>query len=228
MQRIIAISDLHGYLPEIEYETDILLIAGDLFPLEVQRSTSLSEEWLRSEFADWAKNVPAKYIVMVAGNHDFFFERVSPIKTELILGEVGLAEKVFYLENTLIEIEGIKIFGCPYCSGPFGWAFCPSDSVDWVKPKYDMIQDCDILLCHQPPKVGKVGCSYPGKPYERNFGSEYLAEVISKKNIGAVVCGHIHGGQHDGVDYNGTMVYNVSLKDEDYKVNYLPTKLILN
>ena len=42
--KICTISDLHGYLPNNIEESDLLLIAGDLIPLDIQSSYSLSEE----------------------------------------------------------------------------------------------------------------------------------------------------------------------------------------
>ena len=51
--KIIAISDLHGYLPTIEEQADIMLIAGDISPLKIQGMKTLMKEWMEEEFVPW-------------------------------------------------------------------------------------------------------------------------------------------------------------------------------
>ncbi|MBQ5449611.1 MAG: hypothetical protein IIT57_06185 [Treponema sp.] len=50
--KITAISDMHGYFPEIE-QTDLLLICGDFSPLEIQtkieRMFSINQNKIRSK-----------------------------------------------------------------------------------------------------------------------------------------------------------------------------------
>ena len=43
--KIAGISDLHGYLPNIE-KSDILLIAGDISPLNIQFNKPEMKKWL--------------------------------------------------------------------------------------------------------------------------------------------------------------------------------------
>ena len=50
-----------------------------------------------------------------------------------------------------------------------------------------------------------------------------LTKVFEDKKIGINFCGHIHTGDHYGVKYNDTTVYNVSLLDENYNEAYKPT-----
>jgi Icc-related predicted phosphoesterase len=77
-----------------------------------------------------------------------------------------------------------------------------------------------------PPKIDKVGCSYPYQPQERDFGSDSLRESIEvRDNIKYVFCGHVHTGIHDGVQFNKAMIYNVSVKNENYKDVYNVTYL---
>jgi hypothetical protein len=51
-----------------------------------------------------------------------------------------------------------------------------------------------------------------------------LAEAISNKpNIKYSVFGHIHSGEHRGTkNEHNTVMYNVSLKDENYVILYEP------
>lgn len=223
MIKICAISDLHGALPIIE-ECDVVFICGDTFPLEVQRINTESEAWFLTEFCDWVKKLPCKTVYMIAGNHSFWLERIGYDKfVQLIEEKTNLHGKLVYVKDGLIEIEGgLTLYGCPWCTGPKGWAF-----VDESCKKYDDIPDCDILLTHQPPRVKKLGCSYPGKVYEENWGSEELKQKIISKKIRYNFCGHIHTGTHGGITIPecDTKFYNVSIKDEDYRVAFKPTYL---
>lgn len=223
MVKICAISDLHGTLPEIG-QCDVLFICGDTFPLNIQINPEKCQKWLTNEFSEWAKNVPCKTIYFIAGNHDFALEIWGYDKTMEILEEIpGLHGKVIYVQDGLIEIEGgLTLYGCPWCTGPRGWAF-----VDVFATHYDSIPDCDILLTHQPPSVNKLGCSYPGTWQEECYGSYELKDVIKERKIRYNFCGHIHTGTHGGEGLIGceTEFYNVSLLDEDYKVAYEPLYL---
>lgn len=43
------------------------------------------------------------------------------------------------------------------------------------------------------------------------------------RNIKYALCGHVHSGEHTPQNYNNTIVMNVSLLDEDYKIAYKPS-----
>lgn len=213
-----AISDLHGTLPVIRW-CNVVFICGDTFPLEIQRINTECEAWFTTVFRDWVKSIPCKTVYIIGGNHCFWFERMGyDYIVNLINNTEGLAGKLVYIKDNLVETEeGITIYGCPYSTGPRGWAFISEDG-----SKYNNIPDCDVLLTHQPPKIGKLGCSYPDSKYERDFGSDVLRSIIDERNIQYNFCGHIHTGEHKGLRLHGTKFYNVSLKDEDYRVSYEP------
>ena len=226
MLKVCAISDLHGALPEIR-ECDVLFICGDIFPLEIQRINSECETWFLGEFCEWIKSLPCKNVYMIGGNHCFYLFRMGyEYIISLIENTPDLNGKLIYLQDNLAKIDDkLTIYGCPWCTGPINWAF-----IDETGSKYSDIPDCDILLCHQPPRINKLGCSYPGMIYEENWGSEELKKVIKERKIRYCFCGHIHTGTHGGDCTVGcdTMFYNVSLLDEDYKVAYMPTYLEIN
>lgn len=224
MIKLCGISDLHGTLPKIE-ECDVLIICGDIVPLEYQRYNKLSEDWFRDEFATWVKNAPCKKVIFIGGNHDFWFERIGKKKIDEIIKELGLEDKLVYLKDSSYVYEGYSFYGCPWCTGPIGWAF-----IDEFGNKYNEIQDCDILLTHQPPRVNKLGCSYPGTAWEEDWSSEGLKNIIKQRNIRYNFCGHIHSGSHteEGLVGYDTKFYNVSIKDEDYQFTYSPLYIEIN
>lgn len=220
--KISAMSDMHGNLPPIE-PCDLLLIAGDISPLRIQNRYELMIDWMQDYFYPWVDGLPCDKVVFVAGNHDFYLkcEGYGAIVKDII--EFGLQDKLIYLEDNSVYINGLVIYGTPWCTGPMGWPFCGAKE---SHEAYDKIERCDILLTHQPPNFDKVGCSYPGQIYrERDFGSDVLYNAIIDKNIPIVVCGHIHTGYHNGVKVRInneiiSTIYNVSLLDENYEIAY--------
>lgn len=217
--RIAAWSDGHGSLPKLEKTVDVVIIAGDIMPLHIQRQTNESIKWFANDFFKYIKKLPCKKVFFVPGNHDFLFENISP-KTinDMISQDAEISNKLIYLLDEEYEYKGYKFYGTPWVTGPSNWAFYTSNP----EITYNHIpDDTNILICHQPPKIDKIGCSYPYQPNERNFGSDNLTRVIEdNENIKYVFCGHIHSGIHDGIQYDKKMIYNVSIKDEDYEDTY--------
>lgn len=222
--KVAAFSDSHGCLnfensiyglPIIEDDTNLVCIAGDIIPLDIQKNMHLSEIWFSENFLRWAKECPAEKIVFIGGNHDFWFED-NDNKIKALIHTNDLTDKVEYLHNSYCVYNGLTIFGTPYVKNLVNWAFYSPN----LKKTFSVIDNCDILITHQPPNVDKVGCSYPYLAYERNFGSDSLREVLDNKNIKVNICGHIHSGVHDGVKYIDTTVYNVSLLNENYTHAY--------
>lgn len=222
MIKIAAWSDGHGTLPKID-KSDIMIIAGDIVPLNIQRSIRDSLDWFIGDFFDYVKNAPCEKVLLVPGNHDFLFENFSAhtIK-DIIETNGGLNDKLIYLADEEYTYKDLVFYGCPWCTGPYGWAFCPCDTNVDVSKYYDAIPEhTNVLITHQPPKIDKVGCSYPYQPYERNFGSDQLKDTIDRlPNLKYAFCGHIHTGVHNGILYDNKMIYNVSLKNEGYNDVY--------
>lgn len=230
--RIIAISDTHGNLPEIP-QGDVLCIAGDISPLKYQRNLPSMVPWLAKRFATWADKLPVEKVVLVAGNHDFVFQ--SPEYRDAAIAAVTSLGKVVYLENSTYEHNGKLFYGSPWVIGPAGWAF-----YDGTK-QLEMIEDTmpegvDVAIFHQPLEYGGNGrvLQVPswmiGQTFDSSFllddhlhpsyGSTALDNIVEKKAPKLVVTGHVHSGNHEIVSLNDTMVANVSLLDEDYKLKY--------
>lgn len=230
--KVTAISDLHGYLPDIE-PTDLLLIAGDWSPLEIQNKIFCMREWIADILVPWFNSIQAEKIVFIAGNHDFicdervvaFIDKPNFEKDLLnpLLRKYKLLKKVKYLCNSYTKYKGIKIYGCPFVEGCRGWAF----SHPYVEVIYNDIPKCDILLTHQPPMYRGVGkISIDG--IEAELGSWTLYEVLQRVRPNYMFCGHIHNGDHNPQvlhhsDIKKTVIQNCSIKDEDY----LPTHPII-
>lgn len=229
--KIVALSDMHGHLSKNIPECDVVCICGDILPLQVQRSIVRSVSWLTQDFKPWAESLPCKYVVFIAGNHDFVFDTLGPksdrrpyeVMVE-IFGESHLKQsKLIYLRDESYIIDGVKFYGTPWCPELVNWAFYKNQS-DLIETFSNIPEDTDILLTHCPPKIGNVGVVLQeGMNYLRNFGSEELSAVlIDKPNIKYILSGHIHSGDHNITKFRDTNIVNVSIKDESYKVKYKP------
>lgn len=223
--KIVAISDIHGELIKIP-SCDVLCICGDILPLDIQWESSESCMWLLNEFIPWIDSLPCEHVVFIAGNHDFVFE---PKQNK----EVNITEfwrgndKIHYLLDESVEIDGKVFYGTPWCPQLRNWAFYQSS--EGLEEKFSKIPPCDVLLTHCPPNICDAGIVLQsGWNYGRNFGCDELKNQIDNKQIQWVISGHIHSGSHDPVKYfNGACevnVVNVSIKDEGYKVEYPPFK----
>ena len=50
--KICAFSDFHGDLPNVE-PCDLVIIAGDIIPFNIQHKNNDSNEWIKTVFTDW-------------------------------------------------------------------------------------------------------------------------------------------------------------------------------
>lgn len=213
--KVCATSDLHGYLPDIE-PCNLLLICGDIVPLDIQTNMPESEKWLEEVFIPWIESLPIDQAILIAGNHDFFMERCS--KNAFSLLNTG---KLTYLRNestTYVSNDGevVTIFGTPYCKIFNRWAFMRSP--ERLKEKYSEIpENVDILISHDAPMIGEVGMIRKGGWAGTEAGNPQLADEIVRKKPKWCFCGHIHSGEHNITEYNDTRLANVSLVDETYK-----------
>jgi len=196
--KIACVSDLHGYLPEIP-PADLLLIAGDICPLDIQRNHESCVNWLNNEFAEWIKKTAIPTFV-IAGNHDFVFQQ--KINTTFN-----------YLQDSAAEFSGLNIWGTPWQPVFFNWAFNATE--EQLKEKWDLIPaNTDILVVHGPPYMaGDLTINHI------RTGSSSLRERIEAIQPKLVVCGHIHEGR--GVyKIKDTIVINASMVDERYQIHF--------
>ena len=81
--RIVALSDQHGYLPEIP-PCDLLIIAGDVCPdrfgpFVAMHNPDQQKSWFDRNGRLWLAKAPATHKVLTWGNHDAY----SPCSDQL-------------------------------------------------------------------------------------------------------------------------------------------------
>ncbi len=207
--RIVAIADQHGLLPEIP-PCDLLLIAGDICPV-TNHGIEFQANWLDTAFRHWLQSLThVRHVVGVAGNHDFIFERAP----ELVPRDLPWT----YLQDSLAEDAGLRIWGTPWQPWFFDWAF--NGRPDELKEKWALMPDAlDVIVVHGPPRG--YGDAVPRRGGFELTGCPHLLERIEQIKPRLVVYGHIHEGR--GVFSHGpTTLANVTLVDDGYAAVYPP------
>lgn len=219
MSRIVlaAMSDMHGALPAINRKCDLLCICGDIFPQDIERKIEESKEWFYKVFLLWIKKLPCEFVIMIPGNHCFYFESEYQ-KQGIISLPDAIKNKSVCLVDESFNYQGVHFYGTPWVTNLPNWAFNTNDP----QSMFERIpNNCDVLLTHHAPDFGKLGCSYPNTNKEKDYGCRELTNaILARPNIKYHYCGHIHTGTHDGVKIGNTMSYNVSILDEQYREAY--------
>src|SRR5579871_3725863 len=145
-----CISDLHGYFPKLE-GGDLLIIAGDLTARHTLKELD--------HFNDWVRIQNYKKKIVIAGNHDNFFEKgvYDPFDIDTHKLECAIIDpSCTYLFDSGTEFEGLKIWGSPWTAWFHGIhpnckSFTKKHDEDLSK-KWDLIpRNTDILITHSPP-----------------------------------------------------------------------------
>ena len=222
--KIVAISDLHGNLPLIEEVAVIYCISGDIMPLNIQSNDRKCRKWLREDFIPWANNLPCAHVVLVAGNHDFVFYRMEKSDIDKIFE----GSKIIYLENSGVQLEGLNIFGTPWCHQFGHWAFMTDDEA-LAEIFREIPENVDILLTHDAP-YGTSDILFQNTAWNigEHIGCVPLRDAIIEKKPKIVLHGHLHSTNHKKEVLVESDVYNVSLLDENYDLIYDPLILDVN
>ncbi len=208
MARIVCISDTHSKHHKINLpDGDILIHAGDI-------SSYGTEKEVR-KFDNWLADLPHPHKIVVAGNHDFVFEREPDIAKELITHATYLEDS-----GTVLEEFNLKIWGSPITPWFFDFAFNRQrgEEIDayWQK----IPEETDILITHGPPH-GILDDTVRGD----HVGCEALRKRVDKIRPRVHIFGHIHEAY--GAYYNQhTWFVNAAIMDISYKPINPP--LVLN
>ncbi|MBP3631022.1 MAG: metallophosphoesterase [Clostridia bacterium] len=232
MMKFLATSDIHGYLPNITEEFDLLMICGDICPA-TDHSVYYQEKWVKTIFTQWINSLPYKTawskVILVPGNYDFWFERMSVAQKLEI--EMLCSHRMKILRHDEYEFEypvsdgldSLIIFGTPYCSIFGHWAFMVNDET--LEKKFSQIEnDVDILLSHDSPNIYGLGDVTEGPFKREGSGNPILARHIERIKPLILHTGHFHSGNKNFEERNGTWMANVSYINEDY----IPSNAVLS
>jgi hypothetical protein len=210
---------------------DLLIHGGDL-----------TAQGLKHEVQDvlkWFKTIKDRYthgIVFIAGNHDRTFdgpkfgdddiEEGSRKKPVWLLEALdNLPSNVHYLENNLVTIDGVKIWGSPVTPWFHGdrWAFNKhrGEEIDAVWNKIPM--DTDIIVTHGP-----IAYKLDYVAHDSHYaGCEHLRQRVQSIKPILHISGHIH--ECYGYDYDeNTHYFNASICNHSYEPLNKPWEIEIN
>ncbi len=201
--RIVCLSDTHNlHAGLVVPEGDLLIHSGDFTgqgtPKEIEA------------FGDWLATQPHEHKVVVAGNHDFLFERDRP-RAEALLGEVH------YLQDQGLELLGLRLWGSPWTPEFHDWAFnLPRGQA--LADKWALIpEDTDLLITHGPP-MGLLDRTCRGLV----VGCEDLREAAARVRPALHVFGHIHE-EYGVLEHDSMLLVNACNCSFRYKLVNAPT-----
>ncbi|XP_076443686.1 metallophosphoesterase MPPED2-like [Babylonia areolata] len=172
--------------------------------------------------------------LVIAGNHEMTFEDYfyggHPVllrkqlglsqeasTQEVVAGCKALLQNSLYLEDEVISICGIKLYGSPWVPSFGSWGFSLTRGQNLLEKWNRIPSDTDILITHGPP-CG-YGDSVPGGDHAGCV--ELLNTVVKRVKPKFHVFGHIHSGY--GMWSNGTTTFiNSAICDNRYKAKRDP------
>jgi predicted phosphodiesterase len=184
--RIVCLSDTHDLHDQLQVpDGDLLLHAGD--------ATMRGSEAQIRAFDRWLASLPHRHKVVIAGNHDWAFER-TPAAAR------GWLRAATYLEDDEVTVDGLRIWGSPWQPWFHDWAF-NLDRGPAIAAKWDLIPaGIDVLITHGPP-AGILDRTDQGDA----VGCADLLAAVRRVRPKLHVFGHIHEAygtlEQDGVRF---------------------------
>lgn len=206
--RLVVTSDCHGRLSQARIpQGDVLILAGDILANRSGDPDTDAAFQLNAirELDAYCGTLGFKHVLLIAGNHDWVFERYREAHHVL--------KHIVYLEDSGTEIEGVKFWGSPHQPWFYDWAFNHPRKGAALAHYWSLIpDDTDVLITHGPP-YGILDLPFGrGEP----AGCELLLTRVREVNPRVHIFGHIHGSY--GTKRIGeTLFLNACLCDERYE-----------
>jgi Icc-related predicted phosphoesterase len=223
---VVVVSDTHKHHQMMTIpDGDIFLHCGD-FTNRHDWSNLSDDEIPQSiiDFNEWLGKLKHRHKIVIHGNHEIGFKNISDeeIKSKYLTNCI-------YLNDELIEIEGINIYGS-------SWTFTQNFQTKWsIIPSH-----VDILMTHVPPQFildlayqpkkspSIEPCSMCNNAVHGSYGhwgSQSLYKEISQRIQPRVHCfGHVHDdpGFKFDQDGTGTLFINAAadLSKQSIKFNF--------
>lgn len=219
--RFVCISDTHCQHMAINFnlpEADGIIFAGDFANNGELHDCAKGLHWLNA--------LPYKYRIVIAGNHDVFMDKNHPrailsgSNQSMLDSTLPVSEGFHYLQNSGVEIEGVKIWGSPYTPNfyEWRWGFNLGRGAP-LRQNWDQIpSDTDILVTHGPAYGILDGCpdyEYSSDGSLIHVGDKDLLDALKRVKPKAHVFGHVHYSYGAKI-VNGRICINASVCNEDY------------
>lgn len=214
--RVCHISDTHNHHNKVNVpEADLLIHSGD-FTTQGTKAQVMS-------FIDWFSKLPHKHKCCIAGNHDLSFEDHHSARKGLI--KEFKNNNVYYLKDSSVVIEGLKIWGSPFTPFFFNWAFnLPRGKA--LADKWALIpDDTNILVTHGPPygilDLVEDNLSNLGRDLHQGC-LDLMYRVNQLKELKAHCFGHLHLQGGNQLNINNLIFSNAAICTESYSPTNQP------
>jgi Icc-related predicted phosphoesterase len=195
-----AISDTHGKHQQLSLAPgEVLIHAGDI--------SGRGNETEVIDFLNWFTQQNFEHKILIAGNHDFYFERETDEQIKKIL-----PKNIIYLNDSGTIINNIKIWGSPITPWFYNWAFNRHRG-DAIKKYWDLIPaDTEILITHGP-----VHGILDNTNSCHRAGCEDLLNRVNSIKPKVHIFGHIHEA-YGVIEKGETKFINASVLNERYEL----------
>ncbi|GBE12679.1 calcineurin-like phosphoesterase superfamily domain protein [bacterium BMS3Abin13] len=198
--KITVFSDTHTLHNQVNIpEGDILIFAGDMDNCRREQDVAAFNSFLEAQ--------PHRHKVVIGGNHDHQLAGNAVTAKSLLPAAV-------YLQDELIVIAGITIYGAPW-QPLFNDRACDAFALPRgkaLKEKWSMIPEgIDILVTHTPP-AGVMDLDGPV-----SHGCFDLTTAVNITKPKYHVFGHIHNN-HGMIKNGGTTYINCNVKGRNGEI----------
>ncbi len=180
---------------------DMIIHAGDL-----TKNGTVAEV---RDFLQWFAHLNYKYKIFIAGTHDHLFEQEPGLSKRMVPANVT------YLEESGVEIGGLKIWGSPYNRYRSGNAF--SRTADEIAKHWDKIPEDSNMVINNTPAYGVLDENANGE----HEGCKELLRKLVRIEPTYFVCGHRHS-DHSYEYHYGIHFINASLTNDEFKIMHKP------
>lgn len=202
--KFVAIADTHGKHKDLTIPSgDMLIHAGDI--------SMKGDEDEIIDFLNWFDEQNFKHKILIAGNHDFYFETESQEQIEELL-----PKNITYLKDSSTTINEFKIWGSPITPWFFNWAFNRHRG-EQINRHWDLIPpDTDILITHGP-----IFRTLDKNSEGQHVGCKDLFNKVQEIRPKVHICGHIHES-YGTADKMSIKFINASVVNKNYELTNSP------
>lgn len=197
--KIICISDTHNKHRQLNIpKGDVLVHAGDISEGGTKREII--------DFLDWFSTQPHEHKIFIAGNHDFYLEKLDREDLKKLI-----PENLQYLENSGVTIQGVKFWGISHTQNNGQWAFNLDNCLKTSNPWNEIPSNTNVLITHSPPyKINDL------LKNGEHIGNASLYTALNKININFHIFGHVHDA-YGITQLNNTQFINASSIDNKHQ-----------
>ena len=164
-----------------------------------------------TDFLQWFHKQNFQYKIFIAGNHDFYLEKINQADLEKII-----PEGIIYLKDSSTTIGKLTIWGSPVTPWFYNWAFNRHRG-EAIRKHWDLIPaGTDLLITHGP-----VYGFHDMVINEQHVGCQDLLRTVLTLQPKVHVCGHIHES-YGNTKRSGIRLINACLLNEHYELANKP------